>query len=207
MTVRLGQWSSLTRRWVLGVIPLLLALTVWWCYAEGTVTRPERVTVTRASMALEYLPPSEGTGRIGPTPGAWLTRYHVNCVTPRGEACRIEVSRLIDYLAYREGELISAEATFYKPSGVWALSDWGRFFVWLSLAAVAIGGLLLRHETRHNAPVEPPLAPADLAIASLAPVDLPTASLAPGRCALTSKTRISNTPPAPDKIVSRPSTD
>jgi hypothetical protein len=41
MTLRLGQWSSLTRRWVLGIIPVTLALTVWWCYAQGTVTRPE----------------------------------------------------------------------------------------------------------------------------------------------------------------------
>ena len=48
MTLGLGQWSSLTRRWVLGVVPLLLALTAWWCYAGGTVTRTDRVTVTRA---------------------------------------------------------------------------------------------------------------------------------------------------------------
>ena len=197
MTTRLGQWSSLTRRWVLGVIPVVLALTVWWCYAEGTVTRPDRVTVTRTSMALEYLPPSEGTGRIGPTPGAWLTRYHVSCVTLRGEVCRIDVSRLIDYLAYHQGELISAEATFYKPRGVWALTDWGRVFAWLSLASLAIGGVLIRRESAPSAPAAAPLQRAEL----------PTPTLAPGRCALTSKTIISDTPPPPDKIVSPPSTD
>ena len=195
MTARLGPWSSLTRRWVLGVVPVLLALTTWWCYAQGTVTRLDRVTVTRTSMALEYLAPSEGTGRIGPTPGAWLTRYHVSCVTPRGEACRIDVSRLIDYLAYREGQLVSAEATFYKPRGVWALSDWGYFFAWLSLASMLIGGLLILRDSAPSAPTEAPLRQAEL----------PPPSLAPGRCALTNKTRISDAPP--DKIVPPPSTD
>ena len=177
MTARRGQWSSLTRRWLLGVIPVLLALTAWWCYTDGTVTRGERVTVTRASMGLEYLPPAEGSGRIGSTPGVWQTRYHVECVSLRGEACRIDVSRLIDYLAYREGDQIGADATFHKPHGVWALTDWGRFFAWLSLAALAIGGLLIRREARR------------VALADAAPrqTELPRTSLAAGQCALTSR--------------------
>lgn len=197
MTVGLRQWSPFTRRWVLGVIPALLVLTAWWCYDEATLTRFDRVTVTRTSMTREYLPPSEGTGRIGPSPGAWQTRYHVECVTPRGEACRIETSRLIDYLAYRQGQLISAEATFHKPRGAWALTDWGRFFAWFSLASMVIGGVLIRRESAPSAPAEAPLRPAER----------PKPARAPGRCALTSKTGISDTPPPPDKIVSPPSND
>lgn len=192
----------MTRRWVFGVVPFVLALTAWWCYAAGTVTRADRVSVTRASMMIEYVPPSQGTARIGGTPGAWLTRYHVNCVTPRGEACRIDVSQLIDYLAYREGELISARATFHKPHGVWALTDWGRFWAWLSLAAVAIGGVLIRREARRAAAAEE----APLARAELAAAELPTASLAPGRCALTSSVKTSGVPQQPDEILAPTST-
>ena len=199
--LRPGQWSPSTRRWVLGVVPVVLALTAWWCHTDGTVTRSDRVTVTRASMRLEYVAPAEGNARIGPTPGAWLTRYHVECMTPRGEACRIEVARLIDYLAYREGELISAEATFHKPHGVWALTDWGRVWAWLSLAAVAIGALRVRRETRRAAPAALP--PVDQPTASL-PVALPPASLPPGRCALTSQATNSSAPP--DEIVAPSST-
>ena len=189
----LGQRSSLTRRWLLGVVPVLLAITAWWCYTDGTVTRADRVTVTRSSMMLDYVPPSAGNARIGRTPGAWLTRYRVECMTPRGEPCWIEVSQLIDSLAYREGELISAEATFRKPHGIWAWTDWGRFFAWLSVAAVAIGGLLIGRKVRRVAPAELPLAPDDR----------PTAALAPGSCALTSK---AITPQQADEFVAPSST-
>lgn len=38
MTVRLGPWSPLTRRWVLGVVPALLALT-----ARISDTPPDKI--------------------------------------------------------------------------------------------------------------------------------------------------------------------
>ena len=202
---RRRSWSPLTRRWLLGVIPVVLALTAWWCYTDGTVTRVDRVTVTRSNMLIEYLSPTTGNGRIGGTPGAWLTRYHVSCVTPRGEACQIEVSRLIDYLAYREGQLISAEATFHKPHGVWAWTDWGRCWAWLSLAAVAVGGLLLRRDTlsASQRDAQPPVQRSAPSETPPAPSEQRAPSLPPGRCVLLSKATTGETPP--DKIVAPPS--
>ena len=136
------SWRAFTRRCLLAT-PVLLALSVWFCYDRGTITQTDNVVITWATQDTHYDKPVSGMRGAGGRIGGWVTDYTVHCRTWQDKPCWIDVYDLQDFLNYQAkfhtGEPVTTEINRNKPYGVFAWTSWGKFFAWAAAFSLITG--------------------------------------------------------------------